>query len=110
VRAKFVVEGANGPISGNAEKILRERGITIVPDILANSGGVIVSYFEWVQDIQAFFWSLDQINYHLKRLMVGAFNDVWELAQKEKVDMRMAAYMIAIKRVANAINQRRIFP
>jgi len=110
VRAKFVVEGANGPISGNAEKILQERGITIVPDILANSGGVIVSYFEWVQDIQAFFWSLDQINYHLKRLMVGAFNDVWELAQKEKVDMRMAAYMIAIKRVANAINQRRIFP
>ncbi|HUT03402.1 MAG TPA: Glu/Leu/Phe/Val dehydrogenase [bacterium] len=110
VKAKFIVEGANGPVSGDAEKILREKGTIVVPDILANSGGVIVSYFEWVQDIQVFFWDLDQINYHLKRLMVGAFNDVWELAQKEKVDMRMAAYMIAIKRVANAIHQRRIFP
>jgi len=110
VKAKFIVEGANGPVSGDAERILREKGTIVVPDILANSGGVIVSYFEWVQDIQVFFWDLDQINYHLKRLLVGAFNDVWELAEKEKVDMRMAAYMIAIKRVANAINQRRIFP
>ena len=110
VRAKFILEGANGPVSRDGEAILREKGTVIVPDILANSGGVVVSYFEWVQDIQVFFWDLDQINTHLHRLMVTAFNEVWELSVKEKVSMRMAAYMIAIKRVANAIHQRRIFP
>ncbi len=110
VRAKFVIAGANGPVSRDGEQILHEKGTRIVPDILANSGGAIVSYFEWVQDLQVFFWDLDQINYHLKRLMVGAFNHVWEHSQRDKVSMRMAAYMIAIRRVANAIKQRRIFP
>jgi len=110
VRAKFVVAGANGPISRDGERILHEKGTTIVPDILANAGGVIVSYFEWVQDIQAFFWDIDQINGHLERLMISAFNHIWEHSEKDKVNMRMAAYMIAIRRVANAIRQRRIFP
>jgi len=110
VRAKFIVAGANGPVSRDGERILQDKGTIIIPDILANSGGVIVSYFEWVQDIQVFFWDVGQINNHLERLMIRAFDEIWELSQKEKVSMRMAAYMIAIKRVADSINKRRIFP
>ena len=110
VRAKFIVAGANGPVSRDGERILQDKGTIIIPDILANSGGVIVSYFEWVQDIQVFFWDVGQINNHLERLIIRAFDEIWELSQKEKVSMRMAAYMIAIKRVADSINKRRIFP
>ncbi|MBN1593992.1 MAG: Glu/Leu/Phe/Val dehydrogenase [Candidatus Coatesbacteria bacterium] len=110
VRAKFIVSGANGPVSKDGEDILHDKGAIIVPDILANSGGVIVSYFEWVQDIQVFFWNEDQINQQLERLMNEAFEHVWEHAEKDKISMRAAAYTIALRRVARAIQQRRIFP
>ncbi len=110
IKAKFIVEGANGPTTPEAEKILEDKGTIVIPDVLANSGGVIVSYFEWVQDIQAFFWDLDQINASLEKIMINSFDGVWSLSQKEKVDMRMAAYMIAVTKVANALRQRGIFP
>ncbi|KPJ49900.1 glutamate dehydrogenase [candidate division TA06 bacterium DG_26] len=110
VKAKFVVEGANGPTSPEADKILADKGAIVVPDVLANSGGVIVSYFEWVQDIQAFFWELEQINKNLDRVITKSFDEVWALSQERKVDMRMAAYMIAVERVANALKVRGIFP
>lgn len=110
IRARFVVEGANGPTTPEADKILWDKGSTVVPDVLANSGGVIVSYFEWVQDIQAFFWDLNEINASLEKILINSFEEVWAISQKEKVDMRMAAYMIAVNRVANALKQRGIFP
>ncbi|KPJ62770.1 glutamate dehydrogenase [candidate division WOR-1 bacterium DG_54_3] len=110
IKAKFVIEGANGPTTPEADKILWDKNVMVVPDVLANSGGVVVSYFEWVQDIQAFFWDLDQINASLERILVNSFEEVWSICQKEKADMRMAAYMIAVNRVANALKQRGIFP
>jgi len=110
IRASMIVEGANGPTTPEADRILDERGVMIVPDILANSGGVVVSYFEWVQGIQSFFWSLDEINENLRAIMVNAFGTVWGLAQKENVDMRLAAMMIAVRKVADAMGQRGIFP
>jgi glutamate dehydrogenase (NAD(P)+) len=110
VKAAFVVEGANGPTTGEADRILRERGVLVVPDILANAGGVTVSYFEWVQDIQSFFWEEGEINDRLKTLMLRAFKDVSETAEREKVDLRLAAFMVALKRLSLAIAQRGIFP
>ncbi|UCE18751.1 MAG: Glu/Leu/Phe/Val dehydrogenase [Gemmatimonadota bacterium] len=110
IRAKMIVEGANGPTTPEADNILHDKGVIVAPDILANSGGVVVSYFEWVQGIQSFFWDLDEINQNLKNIMVSAFDTVWELSTKEKVDMRTAAMMIAIKKVAVAMEQRGIFP
>jgi glutamate dehydrogenase (NAD(P)+) len=110
VRARFIAEGANGPTTPEADKILADKGVIVIPDILANSGGVVVSYFEWVQGIQVFFWDLDQINLNLEKILVKAFDQVWYLSRKEKVDLRMAAYMIAVERVANALKQRGIFP
>ncbi len=110
VKAKYIIEGANGPTTTEADKILFDKEIIVVPDILANSGGVVVSYFEWVQDIQAFFWGLDQINASLEEIMSNSFDEVWSLSHKEKVNMRMAAYMIAVTRVSRALKQRGIFP
>ncbi len=110
IKAKVIIEGANGPTTPQAERILTEKGIIVVPDILANSGGVVVSYFEWVQDIQVFFWDLDQINQNLKRILVNSFEEVWSLAKKEKVTMRTASYMLAVNRVAIAVRERGIFP
>ena len=110
IRAHMIVEGANGPTTPEADKILLDKGIVVIPDILANSGGVVVSYFEWVQGIQSFFWGLDEINQNLKNIMVNAFDAVWELSKKKKVDLRTAAMMIAIKKVADAMVQRGIFP
>jgi glutamate dehydrogenase (NAD(P)+) len=110
IKAKFIIEGANGPTTTEADKILWDKNVMVVPDVLANSGGVVVSYFEWVQDIQAFFWDLDQINASLERILVNSFEEVWSICQNEKVDMRMGAYMIAVNRVANALKQRGIFP
>lgn len=110
VKAKYIVEGANGPTTAEADKILEEKGIIVVPDILANSGGVVVSYFEWVQGIQSFFWDLEQINSHLEKIMVKAFDAVWSLTQDKKESMRCASFMIALKKIADAMRHREIFP
>ena len=110
IKAKFIVEGANGPVTPVAEKILLSKGKYVVPDILANSGGVVVSYFEWVQSIQSFFWDEDEVNRNLKRVIVNSFKSVWDMAEREKVDLRNAAMMIAVDRVARALDARGIFP
>jgi glutamate dehydrogenase (NAD(P)+) len=110
VRAKIVVEGANGPTTIEADRILEQRGVIVVPDILANAGGVTVSYFEWVQGIQSYFWELDEINLRLQRIMLKAFTALWELSVKENVPLRSAAMMIAVRRVADAASQLGLFP
>ena len=110
IKAKIIVEGANGPVTKNGDEILAEKGIYIVPDILANSGGVVVSYFEWVQGIQSFFWGVDEVNENLKKIMLKAFSDIWNISTREKVNFRDAAFILAIKKIAKAIDQRGIFP
>ncbi len=110
VRAKLVVEGANGPTSLEADAILRERGIFVVPDVLANAGGVTVSYFEWVQDAQQFFWSEDEVNERLTRILSRAFGEVLALATEKKVDLRTASLWRGIARVAEAKRLRGVFP
>jgi glutamate dehydrogenase (NAD(P)+) len=110
VRARMIVEAANGPTTPEADEILGDRGIVVVPDILANAGGVVVSYFEWVQDMQCFFWEEAEVNRHLERIMVSSFHKVWELAQSRKVSLRLAAYMLAVNEVASAVQARGIFP
>ncbi len=110
IKAKLIVEGANGPTTPEADRILSERGIFLVPDILANAGGVTVSYFEWVQDLQSFFWTEKEINARLKRIMDESFEAVWALAQERHTDMRTAAYFVAINRVAEAERVRGIYP
>ncbi len=110
VRARWIVEGANGPTTPEADRILRDRGAIIVPDILANAGGVVVSYFEWVQDLQALFWDEEQVNAQLERIMRKAFAEVWDFAQARKLPLRDAAYMLSVQRVADAIQARGIFP
>ena len=110
IKAKYIVEGANGPTSGEADRILNERGIVVVPDILANAGGVTVSYFEWVQDMQSYFWSEKEINARLQDIIIGAFTEVYDLAKKEKVDMRLAAFMVGIRRLGKAATIRGLHP
>jgi glutamate dehydrogenase (NAD(P)+) len=109
VHAKLIVEGANGPTTLHADAIFAERKIPVVPDILANAGGVTVSYFEWVQDRQGFFWNEDLVNQRLEEIMVNSFHDVVAYAQKHKVHNRIAAYMVALDRVASAIKLRGIY-
>ncbi|HVQ95197.1 MAG TPA: Glu/Leu/Phe/Val dehydrogenase [Mycobacteriales bacterium] len=110
IRARFIVEGANGPTTPDADQILQENGILVVPDILANSGGVAVSYFEWVQDLQAYFWSEDEVNDRLKIMMERAYAQVSNLAAERKVSMRTAAQMIGVGRVAEAHRTRGLYP
>lgn len=110
IRAKILVEGANGPTSFEADAVLRDRGVHVVPDILANAGGVIVSYLEWVQDLQWFFFDVSEIRARLQDVMQRAFEEVWLLADSRQIDLRSAAYLLAVRRVAEAINQRGIFP
>lgn len=110
IQARFIVEGANGPTSAVADKMLHSRGVVVVPDILANSGGVTVSYFEWVQGLQAFLWDLPEVRKHMRRFMDTAFRQVCEMSQQQDVSMRQAAFMTAVSRVAEAIQQRGIFP
>ena len=102
IKAKIILEGANGPTSVEGDRILNEKGVTIIPDILTNAGGVVCSYFEWVQNLQSFSWDEEYINQNLGRIMKLAFDGVWNLSQEKKVSMRMAAYMVAIQRVVQA--------
>lgn len=110
IRARIIVEGANGPTTPEANEILCDNGIFIVPDILANSGGVVVSYLEWVQSKKGFFWDEGEVNDYLQKVMTNAFEEVLGVSQQEKVDLRTAAYVLAIRRVAIAMNMRGIFP
>lgn len=110
IKARLVSEGANGPTTDRADQLLHKRGITVIPDILANAGGVIVSYFEWVQGLQNFYWSKDEVNSQLRRRMADSFQEVYRLKEKHGVNMRMAAYILALDRVTRAMNLRGIYP
>ncbi|HQD41947.1 MAG TPA: Glu/Leu/Phe/Val dehydrogenase [Bacillota bacterium] len=106
VKAKLVVEGANGPTTPEGDEVLRQRGIPVFPDILCNSGGVVVSYFEWVQNLQNYYWTFEEVQEKQIIKMKEAFDAIWSLKEEKNVDMRTAAYMIAIKRVAYAMKMR----
>ncbi|MFX0145835.1 MAG: Glu/Leu/Phe/Val dehydrogenase [Candidatus Hodarchaeota archaeon] len=110
INCKIILEGANGPVIPEADKILFSRGIRVIPDILANAGGVCVSYFEYVQDIRAYFWELDRINKELKKIMLKAFEEVYMLSKERSINLRTAAYIIAVSRIAKAIELRGFFP
>jgi glutamate dehydrogenase (NAD(P)+) len=103
LKCRILAEGANGPTTPEADAILRDKGVFVIPDILANAGGVVVSYFEWVQDLQNFFWTEDEVNKKLRDILVKAFHEVLNMSQKHSVDMRLAALMIGIDRVARAM-------
>ncbi len=110
IKASIIIEGANGPTSVEADKILHEKGVVLLPDILANAGGVVVSYFEWVQNLEAFMWEEDYINNHLAKIMSKAFDEIWAVSQTRNVPLRMAAYMLALQRVVQAKQLRGMFP
>jgi glutamate dehydrogenase (NAD(P)+) len=110
VQASLILEGANGPTTPDADEIMLRRGVTVVPDIVTNAGGVIVSYFEWVQDLQSFFWEEQEINARLERILTMGFNSSWEASQDLGVPLRLGAYAVAVKRVAEATADRGIFP
>jgi glutamate dehydrogenase (NAD(P)+) len=106
VRADVIIEGANGPTTFEADKVLEKKGVTVVPDILANAGGVIVSYFEWVQNIQSLMWDEEEINRALEKIMIRAFNSVWDCSAGQSVCLRKGAYIVAIDRLVRARNIR----
>ncbi|WFU92188.1 Glu/Leu/Phe/Val dehydrogenase (plasmid) [Rhizobium sp. CC1099] len=110
VETKIVVEGANGPTTPAADDILSERGILVVPDVLANAGGVTVSYFEWVQDFSSFFWTEEEINARLEKIMVGAFDSISSVAEERRISLRTAAFIVACERVLSAREQRGLYP
>jgi glutamate dehydrogenase (NAD(P)+) len=110
LQTRILCEGANGPTTSMADEIVDRKGIFVIPDILANAGGVTVSYFEWVQDLDRDFWSVEQVNEKLHEIMVRAFAATLEMSLKEKVNMRTAAYMVAVKRVADATTLRGLYP
>jgi glutamate dehydrogenase (NAD(P)+) len=110
IRAKIILEGANGPTTPEADDILHEKGVLIVPDVIANAGGVTVSYFEWVQDFSSFFWTEEEINQRLARIMREAFAGVWQLAEDKQVSLRTAAFIIACTRVLRAREMRGLYP
>ena len=109
IQARILVEGANGPTTVKADKVLEVKGVFVVPDILANAGGVTTSYFEWVQDRMGYFWTEDEVNQRLERIMVDSFNDVLHYAVAHGVNNRIAAYMLAIDRVAYTTKQRGMY-
>lgn len=110
IRTKIIIEGANGPTTPKADDILHENGILVMPDVVANAGGVTVSYFEWVQDFSSFFWTEDEINQRLIRVMTEAFLAVWQVSQDKKVSMRTAAFIVACSRILEARQMRGLYP
>ncbi|MCA3161154.1 MAG: Glu/Leu/Phe/Val dehydrogenase, partial [Burkholderiales bacterium] len=110
IKTKVILEGANGPTVPDADNVFAERGITVVPDVLANAGGVTVSYFEWVQDFSSFFWTEEEINVRLDKIMTNAFNQVWSTSEKHKITLRTAAYVVACERVLKARSERGLYP
>lgn len=110
LKTKVVLEGANGPTLPEADLVLADRGITVVPDVIANAGGVTVSYFEWVQDFSSFFWTEDEINLRLDKILVGAFDRIWEMAERHRISLRTAAFAVACERVLGARELRGLYP
>ena len=110
VRAKLVVEGANGPTTPEGDDILNDKGVLVVPDVIANAGGVTVSYFEWVQDFSSFFWTEDEINQRLDKIMTDALHAVWDLADRHSVPLRTAAFIVACTRILQAREMRGLYP
>ncbi len=110
VKTQIVLEGANGPTTSDADLMLAERGILVVPDVIANAGGVTVSYFEWVQDFSSFFWTEDEINVRLDRIMVEAFKRIWETADQHRIPLRTAAFVVGCTRVLQAREERGLYP
>lgn len=110
IKAKLVIEGANGPTTPEADDILHDNGVLVLPDVIANAGGVTVSYFEWVQDFSSFFWTEDEINARLVRIMKEAFAGVWQTAQKHKVSLRTATFIVACTRMLHAREMRGLYP
>ncbi len=110
VKAKLVLEGANGPTTSSADDILAERGIQVVPDVICNAGGVTVSYFEWVQDFSSFFWSEDEINLRLDKIMVGALKNIWDTADHHRTTLRTATFAVACERILSAREERGLYP
>jgi glutamate dehydrogenase (NAD(P)+) len=110
IQARMVIEGANGPTTPQADDILHERNVLVLPDVIANAGGVTVSYFEWVQDFSSFFWSEDEINARLVKIMKDAFAAVWQVADENKVSLRTATFIVACKRILHARDLRGLYP
>ena len=110
LKAKLVLEGANGPTGSAADDILAERGVLVVPDVICNAGGVTVSYFEWVQDFSSFFWTEDEINARLDKIMVGALNNIWDTADHHRISLRTATFAVACERILSARQERGLYP
>jgi len=110
IKARLVLEGANGPTVPEADDILAERGVLVVPDVICNAGGVTVSYFEWVQDFSSFFWSEDEINLRLDKIMAGALKHIWETADRHKITLRTATFAVACERILTAREERGLYP
>jgi glutamate dehydrogenase (NAD(P)+) len=110
IQAKLVLEGANGPTVPSADDILADRGILVVPDVICNAGGVTVSYFEWVQDFSSFFWTEDEINLRLDKIMVGALRKIWDTADQHRVTLRTATFAVACERILMARQERGLYP
>ena len=110
ISARLVLEGANGPTVPQADDVLARRGIIVVPDVICNAGGVIVSYFEWVQDFVSYFWTLDEINSRLDKILIDAFTHIWQTAEQHRVPLRTAAFIVACSRVLLARQDRGLYP
>jgi glutamate dehydrogenase (NAD(P)+) len=110
VKAPIVCEGANGPVTPEADEILEDRGVLVLPDVLANAGGVVVSYFEWVQGLQEYFWKEAEVNARLNEIVTRAFRETWDAQEQHGTSMRIAAYGLAVRRVAEATVTRGLYP
>ena len=110
LKAKMLLEGANGPTLPEADDVLAERGVLVVPDVICNAGGVTVSYFEWVQDFSSFFWTEDEINLRLDKIMVDALKKIWDTADRHRITLRTATFAVACERILTARQERGLYP